>query len=245
MRGARLELLPSTLTDWGTWRRIHTDTLALDAAGGPTRFDVDRMQIAVEVGDEALAVPVDELRSRGVVNTEVGGVPVAFVAEPAPGGWWALYSRTLDDRVVSLALVDGGAGRTGRVRAVGPEPWPAAGGRAAPGPARGAHDPPPRLPGPLPQRPGVVADAPSARRRNGEAYAQDAPGNPGEPARYSRLLATVETPSAARAASPATSNDSPSASPPNSTGPSSQPRALSANVMITAAAAPPATAARA
>lgn len=107
LRGARLELLPSTLTDWGTWRRTHPDTLALDATGGPTRFDVDRMHIAVELGDESLAVPIDELRRRGVVNADVGGVPVAFVAEAAAGGAWGVYSRQLDDRVASLALIDG------------------------------------------------------------------------------------------------------------------------------------------
>jgi hypothetical protein len=107
LRGTRLELLPSTLTDWGTWRRTHPGTLALDADGGPTQFDVDRMQIAVDLGGESLAVAVDELRREGVVNAEVGGVPVAFVAEPVPGGWWAVYSRTLDERVVFLALVDG------------------------------------------------------------------------------------------------------------------------------------------
>lgn len=107
LRGARLELLASTLTDWGTWRRSHPETLALDADGGPTRFDVDRMQIVLELGGDSLAVPVDALRQAGVVNTEVGGVAVAFAAEPSAGGWWAVYSRRLDERVVSLALRDG------------------------------------------------------------------------------------------------------------------------------------------
>jgi hypothetical protein len=58
LRGARLELLASTLTDWGSWRRSHPETLALDADGGPTGFDVDRMQIALELGGDSLAVPV-------------------------------------------------------------------------------------------------------------------------------------------------------------------------------------------
>ena len=104
LAGARLELLPSTLTDWATWRRSHPSTLALDAEGGDSGFHLDVMQIAVEVGDEAMAFPVRTLREVGVANVTVGGIPIAVVAEPASGGWWAVFSRRLDDRVVTLDL---------------------------------------------------------------------------------------------------------------------------------------------
>jgi hypothetical protein len=104
LAGARLELLPSTLTDWATWRRLHPNTTALDAAGGRSGFDVDRMLIAVEFGDDALAFGVDEVREVGVVNAAVGDIPIAVVAKPSAGGWWAVYSRQLDDRVVTLEL---------------------------------------------------------------------------------------------------------------------------------------------
>lgn len=102
--GERLELLPSTLTDWATWRREHPETLALDADGGRSGFDVDETYVVVEVGDGSLAVPVEVLRDHGVANVEIAGLPVAVVAEPAPGGWWAVYSRRLDDRTVTLEL---------------------------------------------------------------------------------------------------------------------------------------------
>lgn len=104
LAGTRLELLPSTLTDWATWRRLHPGTIALDAAGGRSGFDVDRMLLAVELADDALAFAVADVRDVGVVNATVGGVPVAVVAEPSPGGWWGVYSRRLDDRVVTLGL---------------------------------------------------------------------------------------------------------------------------------------------
>lgn len=120
--GERLELLPSTLTDWGTWRREHPETLALDADGGSSGFDVDATYIAVEIDGQAIGVPVVDLRKAGVANIEVAGVPIAVVAEPAAGGWWAVYSRRLDERVVTLDLegdtlveVDG-PGRWGGVR---------------------------------------------------------------------------------------------------------------------------------
>ena len=104
LAGDRLELVPSTLTDWGTWRREHPDTLALDADGGRSGFDVDDTHITIEFDGQALAVPVAELREHGVANVEVAGVAVAVVAEPVPGGWWAVFSRQLDDRVVTLEL---------------------------------------------------------------------------------------------------------------------------------------------
>ena len=122
LAGERLELVPSPLTAWSTWRREHPGTLALDAAGGRSGFDVDDTHIAIELGEQSLAVPVAELRETGVANVEVADVPVAVVAEPVPGGWWAVYSRQLDDRGVTLRLegatlvkVDG-PGRWGGVR---------------------------------------------------------------------------------------------------------------------------------
>lgn len=102
LSGARLELLPSTLTSWGVWRAAHPETTALDEPGGPSGFDVDEMLIAVDLGDESLAVAVTVLRERGVVNATVNGVPLALAAEVSPGGWWGVYSRRLDDRDVVL-----------------------------------------------------------------------------------------------------------------------------------------------
>lgn len=110
------------MTDWDTWRREHPGTLALDAVGGRSGFDVDDTFLAIEFNGRSLAVPVADLREVGVANVEVAGVPVAVVAEPVPGGWWAVYSRQLDDRVVSLRLEGGtlvevdGRGRWGGVR---------------------------------------------------------------------------------------------------------------------------------
>ena len=57
------------------------------------------MQIAVEIGDEAMAFPVSTLRQVGVANVTVDGVPVAVVAEPDAGGRW--------DAVRGLPVGDG------------------------------------------------------------------------------------------------------------------------------------------
>ena len=104
LTGARLELVPSVLTDWATWRQTHPNTLGLDADGGSAGFNVDDTYIVVEFADDVLGVPVEQLRDVGVVNVTLSGVPVAVVAQEAPGGWWGVYSRQLGQRIVTLEL---------------------------------------------------------------------------------------------------------------------------------------------
>ena len=59
-KGQTIELLPSTLTQWSSWRELHPDTLGLDAENGRSGFDLERMAIVVEFGPEAVAYPVVE-----------------------------------------------------------------------------------------------------------------------------------------------------------------------------------------
>jgi len=39
LRGTKLQMLPATRTDWGTWKRLHPDTLVLDPRKSPHRRD--------------------------------------------------------------------------------------------------------------------------------------------------------------------------------------------------------------
>ncbi|GMQ94420.1 MAG: hypothetical protein BMS9Abin12_1910 [Acidimicrobiia bacterium] len=106
-KGTTLELLPSTLTQWGEWKRLHPDTKALDSPGVPTRFALTQMSIVVSFRDDSAAYPLRDLTE--VVNDEVDGVPVAIVVEPDRRESWTVFSRTLDDGViVTLALTDDG-----------------------------------------------------------------------------------------------------------------------------------------
>ena len=105
-RGARLELLSSSLMPWGEWKQRHPGTLALDAPDANAGFDLDMMAIVVEIGDDSLATPVTELRQVGVVNTVVGGNPLAVVVLPGTDQW-QVFSRVLDDRTIELELDDG------------------------------------------------------------------------------------------------------------------------------------------
>ena len=105
--GAKLDLLPATFTTWGAWRAAHPDTLALDAPGTDSSFDLDRMLIVVDFDVEAVAYPVVDLIDVGVVNDVVAGLEVAVVSDPQDSERWAVFSRRLDDRVVELEVVGG------------------------------------------------------------------------------------------------------------------------------------------
>ena len=106
LKGERLELLPSTLTRWDDWRAAHPGTLALNAGGGGGGFDLDAMVLVVDFTTDTVAVPVADLREVGVANTTVAGVELAVVLDPASEDRWTVLSRRLDDRVVTLAVVD-------------------------------------------------------------------------------------------------------------------------------------------
>jgi hypothetical protein len=105
-KGETVELLPMTFTTWSAWRDANPDTLALDAPGGRTGFDLSQMYLVVDFTKEASAYPVTDVRQRGVVNDVVAGLEIAVVVDPRADQRWAVFSRRLDDRTVTLA-VDG------------------------------------------------------------------------------------------------------------------------------------------
>ncbi len=125
LTGERLDLLPSTLTEWGDWLETYPESLALDAPSTRNGFDLDTMSVVVELASDSVAFPVPEVREAGVANGEVNGIPVAVVI-PSEGDNWAVFSRQLDDRVVELELATsergpvlaevGGAGRWDAIR---------------------------------------------------------------------------------------------------------------------------------
>ncbi len=126
LTGARLELLPSTLTTWGDWLENNPESFALAAPGDISGFAVDQLAVVVELGDASVAHPVPDVRQVGVANSTVGDVAIAVVVDPGTDNW-AVLSRLLDDRTVELRL-DGADGSTAAGGAVlievdGPGRW--------------------------------------------------------------------------------------------------------------------------
>ena len=109
-KGFALELLPSTLTTWGAWKASHPESLALDAPGGPERFQLDEMVVLVDLGDETSAFPIGVLQQVGIINDTVNGVPVVVVwAEDQ----WTVFARgDAEIELVDGVLRDPGTGST-------------------------------------------------------------------------------------------------------------------------------------
>jgi hypothetical protein len=101
LTGARLALLPSSLTTWDAWKTRYPATLALDVPGWRTGFALEDMAVVVNRGTEAAAYRISALREAGVVNDTVAGIPIAVAAD---AGHWAVFSRRLDDRIVELEV---------------------------------------------------------------------------------------------------------------------------------------------
>ncbi len=103
-KGETVELLPMTFTTWSAWREAHPDTLALDETGGRSGFDLSQMFLVVDFTDEATPYPVPDVRQEGVVNDVVAGLEIAVVIDPTDDRRWAVFSRRLDDRTVTLRV---------------------------------------------------------------------------------------------------------------------------------------------
>jgi hypothetical protein len=106
LKGETLDLMTSEFTSWGAWRDEHPDTLALDAPGGSSSFDIGRMMLVVDFGAEARAYGVAEVRRQGVVNDTIAGIDIAVVSDPTNDDRWKVFSRLIAGVTVDLE-VDG------------------------------------------------------------------------------------------------------------------------------------------
>lgn len=131
-KGQRLELIASQLTSWETWQQDHPQTLALDAPGGSTRFDLANLSIVVDFSEEVGVYPVSVLSNTGPANDVVAGVPVAVLLDPTADDRWKVFHRRLGDDLFTFAAVDGAIvdKETGTI-------WDPSNGRALVGPLEG------------------------------------------------------------------------------------------------------------
>lgn len=108
LKGTKLELIASTLTQWGPWQESHPETLAIDTFAFPMVVGLEDLAIVVDLGDETVAYPYELVLEEGMVaNDVVAGIEVAVVIDPSDERRWAVFSRRLDDTSVELAIEDG------------------------------------------------------------------------------------------------------------------------------------------
>lgn len=138
LEGKRLEMVPLWQMEWRAWRELHPDTRVLadglgsreghgsdhsigsPRVGGGMRRSMARwddrlphntLVLGVTVEGRARAFPLEALRIRsGVIEDEVGGVPIVAFLHLAEGSYGAAaFDRRLDDTILRFEPGRGGA----------------------------------------------------------------------------------------------------------------------------------------
>jgi hypothetical protein len=132
-KGIELFLLPSQIASWESWREAYPDTLVMTndlVRLGPFRqnFDPDFV-IGLLLGGQAKAYYFTDVLNAGVVNDEMGDIPIVVWAEE---GRFHVYVRQVDEQVLTLSadgdiLIDAETGSR----------WDVARGLAIEGPLQG------------------------------------------------------------------------------------------------------------
>ena len=126
LKGTRLTMLPATVMTWGAWRNEHPDGLLLRkeapskatyasywnsgtvGVAGETLKDARLLAkqyvVGVRVADQPKAYPYAQLSTQPVVNDTLGGTPLVVVFDEAHGGAGIVFSRQVQDRVLTFAL---------------------------------------------------------------------------------------------------------------------------------------------
>jgi len=111
LKGTELELLPSTIVPWGTWKAQHSNTLLMTNSLGTFRIGPrERFQpnyvIGIEFDGFAKAYPYPVAVQERVINDEIGGRPVLVYVDPETHAV-ATFFRVADDRTLTFCLQDG------------------------------------------------------------------------------------------------------------------------------------------
>lgn len=131
-KGQTLDLMASELTSWETWRQDHPFTVALDAPGSQSLFDLDALSIVVDFTEEVGVYSVAILNAWGPANDVVAGVPIAVVIDPHQNDRWRVFHRRVGNSLLTLSISDGVLVDTETGTS-----WDPATGRALDGPLHG------------------------------------------------------------------------------------------------------------
>ena len=115
LKGSELEVVPSTITDWGSWKTRHAESTVTQYSRTARRFTKSFQEahgkyvLGLEMGEEVKAYPYDVVAKEGVVNDVIGGRAVVITYDPA-GACANAFSRNLpgaeDAESVEFTAVD-------------------------------------------------------------------------------------------------------------------------------------------
>ena len=127
LKGERLKFIPIPQMTWGDWKAEYPETLVLDnntgyqsqysdanatmtspqnALYGDGRLPAQELVVGVEANGAFAGFPIDVVAAAGgVVNAEVGGVPVVVIYDAATNTGIA-FERTVDGQLLSFSAED-------------------------------------------------------------------------------------------------------------------------------------------
>jgi hypothetical protein len=108
LAGTELDLLPSQLVPWATWKAEHPNTLALDTERW--RYRGERFQphyvIGITLGDLSMAFPFDEAAEAVVTNDHMGPYPLLVHVQPETSSVH-VYLRQVGEQTLTFVQQDG------------------------------------------------------------------------------------------------------------------------------------------
>lgn len=105
LKGSELEVLPSEMTDWGTWKAQHPGTDVLDMSRTTSAFvtemqkEPDTYTLGLRLGGDVADFPFNVLQKTPVLATEVGETPV-LVTYAEGSATARAFRRTVGDRIL-------------------------------------------------------------------------------------------------------------------------------------------------
>ncbi len=114
LKGIELELLPSELVPWETWREAHPNTLALKTENQGFRGGGHFLApfqpsygLGVPLGDHATAFPYQVAADAGIINDSVGPYPIVVHADP-DAKRVNVFLRQVDEQTLTFSAEGGG-----------------------------------------------------------------------------------------------------------------------------------------
>lgn len=154
--GKQLEVLPSQMTSWGEWKAAYPETLILSAERLGTRAEdvidpysgyytsgsagvtgwanpndlmpAKELVVGLAIGEEARAYPLALVREEGLIQDELGGIPLLLVYDPGLGSV-AVYRRETGQGALNFVPVGEGWMKDEETNTI----WDVRDGRAAKG----------------------------------------------------------------------------------------------------------------
>ena len=111
LKGANLKIVPSSMTDWGTWRKQHPDTTVLMMSRTARTFlrnfytEPAQFVVAIASAGEARAWPFDQLLIQPVVNDLFRDTPLLVLFDAA-SVTASVFQRRIGNEVLEFTMVE-------------------------------------------------------------------------------------------------------------------------------------------